>query len=250
MWHPVTLRKFADKMSSSNVFVCRACSAPVHKSNNRRNLASAPSEPVASELNQLVEQFFLGTTFSYNNSYVYQPKFTNKAWNCQQKLFPLSGDAKMGFVSGIHSTSKGSLTTTVLHSDWPAEVTETCRVWPDPILRDSAICVAMVKVGAGMQDWDNRHCPVCKLCRGDDALPFQYIVPTQFLHSVTDLCIRIHTVQCPVHTITDTWFYKLRRLAHILAYNFSHLALPNEYGVTTFSETTHITTNCAKDLCL
>ena len=39
-WHPVTPQKFAGEMSSSNVFICRACSAPVRKPKDRRNLVS------------------------------------------------------------------------------------------------------------------------------------------------------------------------------------------------------------------
>ena len=63
-------------MSTGGIFVCRTCSAPVRKPNDRRNLDSASSEHVASELKQLVERFLPGTAISTSdNSYACRPCF-------------------------------------------------------------------------------------------------------------------------------------------------------------------------------
>ena len=70
------LWRAASKMSTGCIFVCRACSAPVRKPNDRRNLDSASSEHVASELKQLVERFLPGTAISTSdNSYACRPCF-------------------------------------------------------------------------------------------------------------------------------------------------------------------------------
>ena len=70
------LWRAASKMSTGGIFVCRACSAPVRKPNDRRNLDSASSENVASELKQLVERFLPGTAISTSdNSYACRPCF-------------------------------------------------------------------------------------------------------------------------------------------------------------------------------
>ena len=66
----------------------------------------------------------------------------NYAWNCHQKQFPLSGDAKKGFMSGVHSASKGSLTTTIM----------SCNLISLPTFQQSPSQlqnIAMAKVEAG-----------------------------------------------------------------------------------------------------
>ena len=56
---------------------CRACSASVPRPADRRNLASASSEHVASELRQLVGRFLPVTViYASDDSYTYRPRFS------------------------------------------------------------------------------------------------------------------------------------------------------------------------------